>query len=501
MANELILVVEDSRTQRQALEMYLLKEGFKVITAEDGIEGYYMVITESPDIIVSDINLPELNGYQFCRLLKNEETTSSIPIILLTSLGQKEDRFWGIKAGAERYILKDTPIDDLIKEINVLLKEKKHKNKKKEESKGGAIYYLVKTEDRVSRQLLLTEGEAKDATIMSKVNVLFDKLLREATIMGDIKNLTAYITNRPAFIKEFFNIMTDLFDFKAAGLLIISNESPILYLKTEGWVLEGEKIAAIKEVCLRGLGEKWTGDIKVEIINSEGSGEKIAAMPFSLVNSLNIQKELIGNISLFDDKEYNINNKNTLSIIGKDLAVIIKLMLLYEENESLSITDGLTKVYNRRYFEKHIESEFEKAKRYTSKLSLIMLDIDHFKSLNDNYGHQQGDLVLIHIGKLLKESVRNIDFIVRYGGEEFAILMPGIGKGEGAVAAEKIRKIIEQYPFPPIQKGGEPIKLTISLGVAEYDNGMRLYDNLIKSADDALYKAKEDGRNMVRVHK
>lgn len=500
MANELILVVEDSRTQRQALEMYLLKEGFKVITAEDGIEGYYRVITESPDIIVSDINLPELSGYQFCRLLKNEETTSSIPIILLTSLGQKEDKFWGIKAGAERYILKDTPIDDLIKEINVLLKEKK-KEKKKEQSKGGAIYYLVKTEDRVSKQLLLTEGETKDATIMSKVNILFDKLLREATIMGEIKNLTAYITDRPGFIKEFFSIMTDLFDFKAAGLLIISNESPILYLKTERGALDEEKIAAIKDICLRDLGEKWDRDIKVEIINSEGSGEKIAPMPFSLVNSLNIQKELIGNISLFSDKEYNINNKNTLSIIGKDLAVIIKLMLLYEENERLSITDGLTKVYNRRYFEKHMEREFEKAKRYTSKLSLIMLDIDHFKSLNDNYGHQQGDMVLIHIGKLLKENARNVDFIVRYGGEEFAILAPGISQGEGVIVAEKIRKIIEQYPFPPIQKGGEPLKVTISLGVAEYDNGMRLYDNLIKSADDALYKAKEEGRNRVRVHK
>lgn len=115
-------------------------------------------------------------------------------------------------------------------------------------------------------------------------------------------------------------------------------------------------------------------------------------------------------------------------------------MLLYEENERLSITDGLTKAYNRRYFNTQIEKEFEKAKRYNSKLTLIMLDIDHFKLLNDNYGHQQGDIVLIHLARALKENMRNIDFIARYGGEEFAILMSGADEKEGAIVAEKLRK-------------------------------------------------------------
>lgn len=472
MPNKLILIVEDSRTQLQAIEMSLKKEGFAVITAKDGVEGYHKVITESPDLIISDINLPELNGYQFCRLIKNENATSFIPIILLTSLGQKQDRFWGLKAGADRYILKDTSMDALVKEVKILIDKKMGKIKRKQSQSAG--------------------GDIKDAAIMSKVNYLFDKLLFEATIMGEIKNLATLVNDRTMLLNEFFKIIAALFDYKVLSFLIISGDNTVLYLDLKENMLSDENIKTIKDA--------YSNDIKVEIISGMEYNNKKMHMPYSIDSTLNIQKECLGNISIFNDREYDINNRNTLTLIGNDLAVVVKLMLLYEENERLSITDGLTKVYNRRYFNTQIEKEFEKAKRYNSKLALIMLDIDHFKLLNDNYGHQQGDMILIHLGRILKDNVRNIDLIVRYGGEEFAILMSGANKKEGAIVAEKLRKKIEAYPFPALQKGAEPLKVTISLGVAEYSAEMNSTDDLIKSADSVLYKAKEDGRNRVKVH-
>lgn len=472
MPNKLILIVEDSRTQLQAIEMSLKKEGFAVITAKDGVEGYHKVITESPDLIISDINLPELNGYQFCRLIKNENATSFIPIILLTSLGQKQDRFWGLKAGADRYILKDTSMDTLVKEVKTLIDKKMGKIKRKQSQSAG--------------------GDIKDAAIMSKVNYLFDKLLFEATIMGEIKNLATLVNDRTMLLNEFFKIIAALFDYKVLSFLIISGDNTVLYLDLKENMLSDENIKTIKDA--------YSNDIKVEIISGMEYNNKKMHMPYSIDSTLNIQKECLGNISIFNDREYDINNRNTLTLIGNDLAVVVKLMLLYEENERLSITDGLTKVYNRRYFNTQIEKEFEKAKRYNSKLALIMLDIDHFKLLNDNYGHQQGDMILIHLGRILKDNVRNIDLIVRYGGEEFAILMSGANKKEGAIVAEKLRKKIEAYPFPALQKGAEPLKVTISLGVAEYSAEMNSTDDLIKSADSVLYKAKEDGRNRVKVH-
>jgi two-component system cell cycle response regulator len=479
MANELILIVEDSRTQLQAIEMSLKKEGFVVITAKDGIEGYHKVITESPDLIISDINLPELNGYQFCRLIKNEDATSFLPIILLTSLGQKQDRFWGIKAGADRYIVKDAEMDILIKEVRSLLNGRKN--------------------NKIEKPPHPSAGEIKDAAIMSRVNYLFDKLLFEATIMGEIKNLTTIINDHSKFLEEFFKIMSALFDYKASGFLIISGEKPVLYLDLKENMLSEENIKTIKDAFAKDI-DRQTEDIKIEIISGMEYNTKKMQMPFSIIQTLNIHKERLGNISVFNDREYSINNKNTLATIGKDLAVVVKLMLLYEENERLSITDGLTKVHNRRYFNAQIEKEFEKAKRYNSKLTLIMLDIDHFKLLNDTYGHQQGDMVLIHLARILKDNVRNIDLIARYGGEEFAVLMSGSDKKEGAIVAEKLRKKIEAYPFPALQKGAGPLKSTISLGVAEYSADMNSTDDLIKSADSVLYKAKEDGRNRVKVH-
>ncbi len=472
MQKKLILVVEDSRTWLQAIEMSLNKEDFRVITAKDALEGYHKVITESPDLIISDINLPELNGYQFCRLIKNENATSSIPIILLTSLGQKQDRFWGLKAGADRYILKDTSMDILVKEVKILIDEKIGKIKRKQSQSAG--------------------GDTKDANVMSRVNYLFDKLLFESTIMGEIKNLATLVNDRTMLLNEFFKIITALFDYKASGLLIISEDNTILYLDLKDGMLSEENIKTVKDA--------YSNNIKIEIISGMEYNNRKIHMPYSIDSTLNIQKECLGNISIFNDREYDINNRNTLTLIAKDLVVVVKLMLLYEENERLSITDGLTKAYNRRYFNMQIEKEFEKAKRYNSKLTLIMLDIDHFKLLNDTYGHQQGDMVLIHLTRILKENMRNIDFISRYGGEEFAVLMSGADKKEGAIVAEKLRKKIEAYPFPALQKGAEPLKSTISLGVSEYSADMNSTDDLIKSADSVLYKAKKDGRNRVKVH-
>ncbi len=472
MPNELILIVEDSRTWLQAIEMSLNKEDFRVITAKDALEGYHKVITESPDLIISDINLPELNGYQFCRLIKNESTTSYIPVILLTSLGQKQDRFWGLKAGADRYILKDTSMDTLIKEVKTLIDEKIGKIKRKQPQSAG--------------------GDMKDATIMSRVNYLFDKLLFESTIMGEIKNLATLVNDRTMLLNEFFKIMTALLDYKASGLLIISEDNTVLYLDLKDGMLSDENIKAVKDA--------YSNDIKIEIISGMEYNDKKMNMPYYIGSSLKIQNERVGDIFIFNDREYDINNRNTLSLVGKELAVVVKLMLLYEENERLSITDGLTKAYNRRYFNIQIEKEFEKVKRYNSKLALIMLDIDHFKLLNDNHGHQQGDIVLIHLARILKENMRGIDFIARYGGEEFVVLMSGADKNEGAIVAEKLRKKIEAYPFPALQKGVEPLKTTISLGVAEYSADMNSTDDLVKYADSALYKAKEDGRNRVKMH-
>jgi len=165
--------------------------------------------------------------------------------------------------------------------------------------------------------------------------------------------------------------------------------------------------------------------------------------------------------------------------------------------EELSNTDGLTKLYNRRYFMELLELEFQRAQRYQSRFSYVMIDIDNFKSFNDTYGHLTGDRILYDIAQILQENLRVNDVVGRYGGEEFALFAPETDLKGALVVAERYRKRIEDFVMVEMEK---KLKVTISLGVANYPNpAIGSVDDLIRLADNALYKSKRNGRNRVEV--
>ncbi len=167
-----------------------------------------------------------------------------------------------------------------------------------------------------------------------------------------------------------------------------------------------------------------------------------------------------------------------------------------EESEIKAITDALTGVFNRRYFETRIEQELKLAKRFQNQLSLIMLDIDHFKDINDTYGHQTGDLVLQEIVTVVKGTISSTDFLFRYGGEEFAVIMQETPVDKAFEIAENMRKAVQEHTF---YGGNKVINVTISLGVAEYPAHAIIKHVLVEKADDALYYAKQTGRNNTKI--
>jgi diguanylate cyclase (GGDEF)-like protein len=172
---------------------------------------------------------------------------------------------------------------------------------------------------------------------------------------------------------------------------------------------------------------------------------------------------------------------------------------LKEVNEKLKrtlLTDEKTRLFNYRYFCERAAEEFKRAKRYENDLSCIMLDLDHFKRLNDTYGHLKGDKVLRELGRVLRESGRETDFVARYGGEEFAILCPHTDAAQGLVVAERIRRAVEQHAF---SLEGDSVRITVSAGLATlaHGRGMRGESDLIEAADAALLEAKRLGRNRV----
>ena len=164
----------------------------------------------------------------------------------------------------------------------------------------------------------------------------------------------------------------------------------------------------------------------------------------------------------------------------------------FDKAQQLAYIDGLTGIYNRRYFEMQIATEIERASRYDGRLAIIMIDIDHFKRLNDEFGHLLGDEVLRQVSDVFGQQLRKVDVVCRYGGEEFCILVPQTSGGNAMEVAEKLRRMVESYRFP-----GVPVKVTISAGVAEFPTHGRSRDELVAAADAALYASKETGRNRV----
>lgn len=187
--------------------------------------------------------------------------------------------------------------------------------------------------------------------------------------------------------------------------------------------------------------------------------------------------------------------EETFDMIARQMNIVIDYARLYERTKRLSITDGLTKVFNHRYFQEQLKREVSRSTRHGGELSLVLLDIDHFKRFNDTYGHQQGDIVLRELAQVLQGSIRSCDVLARYGGEEFAIIMPDCPKKVCANAAERLRKAIETHD---ISGQEEVLKVTISMGVSSVkEDKIETPAELISGADQALYRAKENGRNRV----
>lgn len=210
------------------------------------------------------------------------------------------------------------------------------------------------------------------------------------------------------------------------------------------------------------------------------------------------EKNPVGVLSLYRNKDqsFSADEISLFQKISEEIAKVIDKTLLFKQTKELSITDELTGLYNRRYFNERFDREVQRAKRYSRPLTILMIDIDHFKNFNDVNGHLMGDEILRRVANCLESNIRKADIIARYGGEEFVIILPEIDKSHALQVAEKLRKTIETRHFP--KEENQPNKnLTISIGLASYPDDSEVARELVDFADRALYRAKAEGRNRV----
>ena len=189
-------------------------------------------------------------------------------------------------------------------------------------------------------------------------------------------------------------------------------------------------------------------------------------------------------------------NTQLLDTIVTELKMVLKIKWLYSETKLLAIIDPLTELYNRRYFQQVLEKEFMRSNRYTSPLSIAMIDIDNFKKLNDSYGHQFGDEVLQVVSKLFQESLRKTDYVARYGGEELIAILPETSIEQAIIPIERLRCKIADHVF---MYDFKRVNVTVSIGIAQNNFDMLSTDKFVKEADNALYEAKQRGKNRIEL--
>ncbi|HWC13562.1 MAG TPA: diguanylate cyclase [Actinomycetota bacterium] len=187
----------------------------------------------------------------------------------------------------------------------------------------------------------------------------------------------------------------------------------------------------------------------------------------------------------------------TVEFLAKQGGIAVENVRLHEEAQRLSLTDGLTGIWNRRFFQMQFRQVLATGTRFERPFSILMLDLDRFKALNDTHGHQRGDAILIEFSQRVKHTLREVDTFARYGGEEFIALLPETDEEGAAITAEKIREAILSQPFGSL--GDEPVDVTVSIGVSSYPRHGSTFHDLVETADRALYRAKEQGRNQVCV--
>jgi diguanylate cyclase (GGDEF)-like protein len=329
------------------------------------------------------------------------------------------------------------------------------------------------------------------------------KTVRELAILNDISSIIYKDLDAESMIETVVDKTKELVRSEFSALLLLENGRGTVYctsLNKKTMVVNPEVSGILKRVMEESVSRR-ASDGK----ETEGSFGLPEPRPGEIRNIMVVpvllRNEMVGELILANrmgQERYTDRDEDLLLHLGFHAAFALEKARLHQEVTKLATTDGLTGLNNHRTFQERLEMEIGRAKRFVQDISILMVDIDFFKRLNDTHGHRAGDDILKKIASRLKENVRSIDFVARYGGEEFVIILPETAAEGAALSAERIRRAIE-YPQIKVVEEDEP--LTVSIGVATFPKDASYREDLIEKADRALYAAKDAGRNRVFSYK
>ncbi len=447
-----VLIVDDIPANVRLLQAKLEADYYEVITASDGNAALGLAMDAQPDIILLDVMMPGIDGYEVCRQLKAHPDTRHIPIILVTALDGREDRLSGLEAGADDFLNK--PVDDIIlmARLRALVRLKQ-------------MIDDLRLREASSRRAGLSDSEQLQRHISATGNVLIvDDNERQAERLM----LQLGKDHRCAFETD-----------PVRGLEIAAGRVDLVVLN-----MTAKSFDALRWVAQLRSHEATRQRPVLGIVNGDERDKMLKALELGvndiIIKPLDMQELLARSRTQIRRKRYTDFLRNSL-----------------DRSLELAVTDPLTGLNNRRFLDHQLNLAMARHFKGGAGLSVLLLDIDFFKKVNDTYGHDAGDEVLKEFARRLGLNVRSIDMPCRLGGEEFVVLMPETEGEAAATIAERVRAQVADNPF--ILADGRKLDVTVSVGVATCTGIGDSPEGLLKRADEAVYEAKQSGRNRVVV--
>jgi two-component system cell cycle response regulator len=488
MSETRILVVDDSRIQLEMLKDLLHQQGYLVSTASNGRDALEMAARERPQLIISDIEMPLMNGYQLCYSVKHNAHLRSIPVILLTTLSRLENILRALEARADYYLTKPFDQKYLLSRIRTLLAQPTSTDDWSETSEsleivvGGTRHRVSAGRQQMLNLLLCTYEHA----VQQNVAV--------TRVQNDLQALNTQLRRQAQNLEASRADFRALLENNSDAMIVIDRGGTVRYVNQAAQVLFGrsreEFIGHAFDFFVVG------GDHKeVEISrpadgrrHDDSSLEKLVAELRVVETNWEADGAYLATLrDITERKRY----ERQLAEQQKKLEAANAAL------EALATSDGLTGLKNRRAFKEKLSEEMRRSSRYQLPISLLIMDVDKFKQYNDTYGHPAGDEVLRRLAAVLQSGARASDFVARYGGEEFVVLLPNTDAEGALMISERLRKMIEGTSWVEravTASGGVATMLTTAVG----DEALTQQgDILIGEADKALYQSKADGRNRI----
>src|SRR5665213_3874750 len=447
-----VLVVDDILSNVKLLEAKLSAEYFEVVSAFNGLEALEKIEECQPDIVLLDVMMPGMDGFEVARRIKSNPKTAHVPVVMVTALDQPSDRVAGLDAGADDFLTK--PVDD------------------------AALFARVRSLVRLKLMtdaLTMRENTGRSMGLVDPAENLLDTNPAGRILVIEDRQETAN-WYRSALVP--FHEVTTVDTFEEAIVRVKGGDPDLVVVSLGMRGFDGLRLCS----QLRSLPEGR--NVPILVVVSDGDRRK-------LTQAL----------------EMGVNDYLTRPVDKNELVARVRTQLRKKRyadrlrhNVQLSlemaITDQLTGLHNRRYMSRHLDTLMEGAMKNGRPLAFVIMDIDFFKQVNDTYGHDIGDEVLKEFAARINANLRGIDLACRYGGEEFVVAMPDTDMAFATNIAERLRHSIETTPVK-ISRAPGRISITVSIRIAHCDGASDSAEQLLHRADQALYRAKRTGRNKV----